>query len=288
MFGGEVVRAPRADARQDVDDRARRPRRVHAASPARSSPSRYHSLVVAEDGLPASSRSRRGRATTARSWACGTARWPVHGVQFHPESILTGEGRRILRNFLGGDGLTMFPDAASKSCTRHEDLTSRRGRGGDGRGHGRPRRAGADRRPADRPGDEGRAAGGDRRPRADDARARGAAVAALRRRVRHLRHRRRSSRHLQHLVVRGAGRRRVRRARRQARQPVGVEPVRQRRRVRSARRPRHRAAGGRRALPRRGRHRLLLRADVSSVDAARRRRRAASSACGRRSTCSAR
>ncbi len=52
----------------------------------------------------------------------------------------------------------------------------------------------------DRPGDERRAAGGDRRPGAHDAGARGDALAPVRRRVRHLRHRRRSFRYVQHLV----------------------------------------------------------------------------------------
>jgi anthranilate synthase component 2 len=64
--------------------------------------SRYHSLVVDETGLPAE------LEVTARTQDDGVImglrhrRWPVHGVQFHPESILTGEGRRILRNFLDG------------------------------------------------------------------------------------------------------------------------------------------------------------------------------------------
>jgi anthranilate synthase/aminodeoxychorismate synthase-like glutamine amidotransferase len=66
--------------------------------------SRYHSLVVADKDLPAA------LEVSARTQDDGTIMglrhrsWPVHGVQFHPESILTGEGRRILRNFLQGPG----------------------------------------------------------------------------------------------------------------------------------------------------------------------------------------
>jgi anthranilate synthase component 2 len=62
--------------------------------------SRYHSLVVSEDDLP------RDLEITARTREDGIIMglrhrtWPVHGVQFHPESIMTSEGRRILRNFL--------------------------------------------------------------------------------------------------------------------------------------------------------------------------------------------
>jgi len=64
--------------------------------------SRYHSLVVADAGLPAE------LEVTARTQEDGTIMGlrhrslPIQGVQFHPESILTGEGRRILRNFLEG------------------------------------------------------------------------------------------------------------------------------------------------------------------------------------------
>ena len=62
--------------------------------------SRYHSLVVADEGLPAE------LVVTARTREDNTIMGlrhrtlPVHGVQFHPESILTAEGRHILRNFL--------------------------------------------------------------------------------------------------------------------------------------------------------------------------------------------
>ncbi|OFW03597.1 MAG: aminodeoxychorismate/anthranilate synthase component II [Acidobacteria bacterium RIFCSPLOWO2_02_FULL_67_36] len=59
---------------------------------------RYHSLVVGEplpDVLEASARTEDGTLMGMRH-----REFPVHGVQFHPESVLTGEGRQVLRNFL--------------------------------------------------------------------------------------------------------------------------------------------------------------------------------------------
>ncbi|MFI5177398.1 MAG: anthranilate synthase component II [Vicinamibacterales bacterium] len=61
---------------------------------------RYHSLVIPGDALP------QDFVTTAWVVDEGTvmgirhATWPVFGVQFHPESVLTSVGHRILQNFL--------------------------------------------------------------------------------------------------------------------------------------------------------------------------------------------
>jgi anthranilate synthase component 2 len=64
--------------------------------------SRYHSLIVSDEGLPpaleVTARTKEDRTIMGLRHRS----WPVHGVQFHPESILTGEGHRLLRNFLEG------------------------------------------------------------------------------------------------------------------------------------------------------------------------------------------
>ena len=60
---------------------------------------RYHSLVVCEDGFPSclqiSARAEDGEIMGIRHRTL-----PIEGVQFHPESVLTGEGRKIIENFL--------------------------------------------------------------------------------------------------------------------------------------------------------------------------------------------
>jgi len=59
---------------------------------------RYHSLVVADPvpaDLEACAHTDDGTIMAVRHRSM-----PVHGVQFHPESMLTGEGRHLLRNFL--------------------------------------------------------------------------------------------------------------------------------------------------------------------------------------------
>jgi len=62
---------------------------------------RYHSLVLDEKRLP------QELEVTARTsdgiiMAVSHKNFPVYGIQFHPESILTEKGKQILKNFIGG------------------------------------------------------------------------------------------------------------------------------------------------------------------------------------------
>jgi anthranilate synthase component II len=103
VYGGSVVRAP-APMHGKTSSIAHDGRGVFRGLDGPFVASRYHSLVVSDEGFPAE------LEVSARTEGDGIGiimgvrhrRFPVHGVQFHPESILTGEGMHILRNFLEG------------------------------------------------------------------------------------------------------------------------------------------------------------------------------------------
>jgi anthranilate synthase/aminodeoxychorismate synthase-like glutamine amidotransferase len=61
---------------------------------------RYHSLVISGTDVPAELEVAARTKEDGVIMAVRHRSHPVHGVQFHPESVLTDEGRRILQNFL--------------------------------------------------------------------------------------------------------------------------------------------------------------------------------------------
>ena len=97
-FGGTVARA-RKQMHGKTSTISHDGRGVFRGLPAGFEATRYHSLVVLEAGVPAaleiSARAEDGEIMGLRH-----RQYPVEGVQFHPESILTVEGKRLLRNFL--------------------------------------------------------------------------------------------------------------------------------------------------------------------------------------------
>ena len=96
-FGGTVVRAPQL-MHGKVSNVSHDGRGVFRGVSQPFIAGRYHSLIVADplpDVLEAAARTEDGTIMGVRH-----REYPIHGVQFHPESVLTSAGRQLLRNFL--------------------------------------------------------------------------------------------------------------------------------------------------------------------------------------------
>lgn len=96
-FGGNVVRAP-VLMHGKVSSVQHDGRGIFAGVSQPFVAGRYHSLIVADP--PAAVLEISARTDDGVIMGLRHREWPVDGVQFHPESVLTGEGRKILRNFL--------------------------------------------------------------------------------------------------------------------------------------------------------------------------------------------
>lgn len=98
VFGGEVVRADRL-MHGKTSPVLHTGKSVFAGLPSPITATRYHSLIVKRDTLPDC---LEITAETENGTIMGLMHkeLPIHGVQFHPESILTEDGMKMLENFL--------------------------------------------------------------------------------------------------------------------------------------------------------------------------------------------
>ena len=235
-FGGAIVRAPKlmhgktSEIRHDG-------RGLFAGLPDPFTATRYHSLVVAPESVP--------DCLEVTAWADGGVimglrhrERPLEGVQFHPESILTGSGKDLLRNFLGLGARVNIKRYLAK-LARGERLTEDEAASAMESimdGQATPAQIGALLASMAARGEtEDEVVGFARtmRARAVPIRSDG--------RGGHLRHRRRRGRHLQHLDRRVAGGGGLRGAGGEARQPLRQRHLRQRRRARGPGRAHRRA-----------------------------------------------
>jgi len=98
VFGGSIVVAPRL-LHGKTSQIQHNGSGVFANLPNPFEATRYHSLIVSPDSVPdcleVTAQTPEGEIMGLRHRDL-----PVHGVQFHPESILTAEGKKLLANFI--------------------------------------------------------------------------------------------------------------------------------------------------------------------------------------------
>ena len=101
-FGGTIVRAKNLmhgkTSRVEHDGKT-----IFKGLTSPMTATRYHSLIVAEDSLPSDlevSAHTLERDGTRVIMGFRHRKFPIEGVQFHPESVLTDEGKKLVENFL--------------------------------------------------------------------------------------------------------------------------------------------------------------------------------------------
>ena len=99
VFGGTVVRAPKI-MHGKTSQVTHTDTGVFAGLPNPIEATRYHSLVVDRDSVPAAELEITAETEDGIVMGVRHRRHPIEGVQFHPESILTRSGHDLLRNFL--------------------------------------------------------------------------------------------------------------------------------------------------------------------------------------------
>ena len=115
--GGQI------DARQDVADQPHRARRLSSGLPSPLEATRYHSLIVERSSLPGLA-GDYGRVGRRRDHGVEAPKsWPLEGVQFHPEAVLTEHGKQMLRGtFWTGEPMNLYEKRLSRVRTAmHEN-----------------------------------------------------------------------------------------------------------------------------------------------------------------------
>ena len=98
-FGGHVVRAAKLmhGKTSEVEHDGKT---IFAGIPSGMTCTRYHSLIVSEEGLPEELEVSARTADGETIMALRHRELPIEGVQFHPESVLTANGKKLIENFL--------------------------------------------------------------------------------------------------------------------------------------------------------------------------------------------